>query len=118
MYIVSKMTPTSRRAYSSPKGARLKKRSKSGMPRDQEFNCLAALLYGSVYGWLKARSSGWGNGNGNVASIPNLATLMFCGILCAFENHYDCVFSSTAKLKQKLWHGTCGSPYLESYFDE
>jgi hypothetical protein len=58
-------------------------------------------------------------GNGKVASIPNLATLMFGGILCAFKNHYDCVFSSTycyAEAKAVAWH--LRVPYLELYFDE
>lgn len=73
------------------------------MPRNRESMFCVFLIYGSV---MAGSKRGVVDGNGMVASIPNLATLMFwwhimC-ILCAFENHYDCSFSSSATWKREL----------------
>jgi hypothetical protein len=68
------------------------------MPRNQESMFASFLIYGSVTAGSKR---GVVDGNGNVASIPNLATLTYGGILCAFLLYF---------YETKTAHGTCGSP--------
>lgn len=53
------------------------------MPRNQGVNVCVFLIYGSVMaGSKRGVTDGNGNGNGKVASIPYLATLILVAFPC------------------------------------